>query len=151
MNALVNHPLPALYLGCHKVSGHYLWREGMLSFSPRSSLDYLKRLDRFDGLLPPQDDRTPYRATLSQLPGWGYTALAFWDNSIDKRVGSNSTFFLPSLRLTARGAYMAACTLFPEVFARLPEAVQLVQDFELTPQPTRPPTSVPPMIPGDDL
>ena len=56
------------YFGCHQRTGHYVFREGMVSWSiPRE----IEKLSRFDGMLPPQDDTTGYIATVSRLGGWG--------------------------------------------------------------------------------
>ena len=82
-----------LYFGCSRVPGHFLHRQGM-----RAVYFYGQReLSRFDGMLPPQTDTTGYIATVSRLEGWGLSALAFWDYSVDKRGGCNSVVFAPSL------------------------------------------------------
>lgn len=111
-----------IYFGCYRQPGHYLFGEGM------STLSYgaiERNLTRFDGALPPQDDTTPYIATVSRLGGWDRTALAFWDYSVDKRGGCNSTIFAPSLDIAPDELLAEAQRRFPQVFGRLPQAVVL--------------------------
>lgn len=166
MNSNPNRP--PLYYGCHREAGHYLFTTGMRRFNARYG-DPLDRLGRFDGLLPPMDSDDPYIATVSRLPGLGYSVLSFWDYSVDKRANSNSNIFVPALMLVDAAVLSCANVLFPEVFQRLPTAVRLhpsitdVNTALRTLQDTyanieaglrgqkSPPTSVPPMIPGDDL
>jgi hypothetical protein len=106
-----------LYFGCYRQAGHYLFAKGMRSVSDRT----LRKLEYLDGKLPPQHDTTPYVASISRLGGWGMTALAFWDYTVDKRGGSNSVFFAPSLTISPEDLLAGAKQHFPEVWARLPE------------------------------
>jgi hypothetical protein len=110
-----------LYFGCHRGPGHYVFRQGMGSYRSYDVRD----LSRFDGMLPPQGDATGYIATVSRLEGWGLSALAFWDYSVDKRGGCNSIVFAPSLTITPEALLAEAQTRFPEVFGRLPQSVRL--------------------------
>jgi hypothetical protein len=110
-----------IYFGCYRGAGHYLFRQGMHSFYNKCG----RELSRFDGMLPPQNATEPYIATVSRLEGWGLTALAFWDYSVDKRGGCNSVVFAPSLTITAEELLAEAQTRFPQVFDRLPQTVRL--------------------------
>ena len=110
-----------LYFGCHRDPGHYLFSEGM-----RSASYDLSRLSGFDGVLPPQGDTTAYIATVTRLEGWGLSALAFWDYSVDKRGGSNSVVFAPSIDIAPADLLAGAMQRFPQVFERLPQPVQLL-------------------------
>ncbi len=113
-----------LYFGCNGGPGHYVWLEGMRSQSHAG--DFSSRgLSSFDGMLPPQDSTLPYIATVSRLEGWGMTALAFWDYSVDKRGGCNSVVFAPSLTITPDELLTEAQARFPQVFGRLPQVVRL--------------------------
>lgn len=112
-----------LYFGCHKVAGHYVFGEGMRQRAQRYGSRDLARLD---GMLPPQTDTAPYIATISRLEGWGFTALAFWDYSVDKRGGCNSVVFAPSLTIAPADLLAEAQARFPEVFGRLPQPVRLM-------------------------
>lgn len=104
-----------LYFGCHEESGHFLWRPGMARH-PYSE----RALAYFDGRLAPQDDTTPYVGVISHLGGWGVTALSFWDYTIDKRPGSNSNVFAPSLIVSPELLLKGFKQNFPEVWRRLP-------------------------------
>ena len=110
-----------LYFGCHQGPGHYLFSEGMR----RASYDF-NRLTHFDAALPPQCDTTAYIATVTRLEGWGLSALAFWDYSVDKRGGCNSVVFAPSLDIAPADLLAEAMQRFPQVFERLPQPVQLL-------------------------
>jgi hypothetical protein len=112
-----------IYFGCYQQPGHHLFTEGMRSFTRYGWIDKLRN---FDGTLPPQTDTAGYIATVSRLEGWGMTALAFWDYSVDKRGGCNSVVFAPSLTITPDELLAEAQTRFPEVFGRLPQPVQLI-------------------------
>ena len=111
-----------IYFGCHREPGHYLFAEGMRSYGLGRHLD---KLTHFDGKLPRQDNTEPYIATVSRLEGWGCSALAFWDYSVDKRGGCNSVVFAPSMTITPADLLAEAQARFPEVFKRLPQPVQL--------------------------
>ncbi len=111
-----------LYFGCHESAGHYVWEEGMRRHrDPYGS----RSLAQLDGMLPPQGSSDAYIATVSRLGGWGLTALAFWDYSVDKRGASNSVVFAPSLIIEPSALLLEAQTRFPQVFRRLPRAVVL--------------------------
>lgn len=112
-----------IYFGCHRQPGHYTFSEGMRRLVQRYGS---RDLSRFDGMLPSQIDTAPYIATVSHLGGWGLTALAFWDNSVDKRGGCNSIVFAPSLTITPEELLAEAQKRFPQVFERLPQPVTLL-------------------------
>jgi hypothetical protein len=107
-----------LYFGCYKQAGHYLFKEGMHGqYYDRA----IEKLTRFDGMLAPQDSNVPYMATVSRLEGFGVSALSFWDYSVDKRGGCNSTFFAPSLTISPDDLIKESASRFPEVWSRFPE------------------------------
>lgn len=106
------------YFGCHGGPGHCLWTEGMHK-------EYRQGPGQFDGSLAPQGSRDPYIASVSRLGGWGMTALAWWDYSVDTRGGSNSIIFAPGLDINATLMLVEAQRRFPQVFSRLPRAVTL--------------------------
>lgn len=111
-----------LYFGCHRVPGHYVFRQGMGRYR---DTNHGRDLSMFDGMLPPQADTAGYIATVSRLEGWSLSALAFWDYSVDKRGGCNSVVFAPSLTITPEQLLAEAQQRFPEVFGRLPQPVRL--------------------------
>ena len=111
------------YLGCHTGhQGHYLYTQRMKSYGYERKFTGLMR---FDGTLPPQNDPTPYVATVSRLEGWEYSALAFWDYSVDTRPGSNSIVFAPSLSIDPVELLLQAKDRFSEVFNRFTQPIQL--------------------------
>lgn len=113
--------MSAYYFGCWQQVGHAFFAPGMLTVSPR---DVAIPWDSYgiDGkLCPPGRGRGAANqqegvAALHHKDGW--TALAFWDRTVDTRGGSNSAFLLEG-----EHDYTAALALaretFPEVFARL--------------------------------
>ena len=118
------------YFGCHQQAGHYVFTEGMRSYNPPYDSS-MRNLNRFDGMLPPQDNTAPYIATVSRLEGWGLTALAFWDYSVDKRGGCNSVVFAPSMTIEPADLLAEAQRRFPQVFSRLPQPVALAASPEV--------------------
>lgn len=112
-----------LYFGAHERPGHFLFIEGMTRAPFRKELSLLTN---FDGLLPSHTAPEPYVATVSRLEGFGVSALAFWDFSVDSRDCSNSIVFAPSLTIAPAELLAEAQRRFPEVFNRLPRPVQLL-------------------------
>lgn len=109
-----------LYFGCGNGPGHYLFEEG-----PTPSSSTLRDYNWLDGTLAPQPEGRPYLVAYSLLQGHGCCALAWWDNSGDKRHGSSSTILAPGMW----GMYdllAAAPAHFPWVFARLPQPLELM-------------------------
>ena len=76
------------YFGCYKEVGHYLHE---INYD-RVRLDDLPREIRnnIDTGFCPKDTKIEGRAILHHVEG--YTILSFWDNTIDKRPGSHSTY-----------------------------------------------------------
>ena len=122
-----------LYFGCHRESGHFFWVPGM-----NYARDAERTLPwkRVDGVLcpgaGPDPDFPTARMTRPEVQGEaalhhkdGWTALAFWDRSVDERGGCNSIFF-------AEGVYdfeamkRLAQEHFPEVWKRFRFKVRLV-------------------------
>jgi hypothetical protein len=122
----------ALYFGCSgsRQLGHFFFLPGMKKAGRYEAIAAALPFERIDGALcPPTNERRHYDerqpegvAKVTRQGGW--TALAFWDRSVDHRHGSNSTFFLEG-DYDYEGALALARDLFPEVFARFA--------FEVTP------------------
>jgi len=119
------------YFGCKGQPGHYLFdQRGQKAYRP----PFEKMDNRFDGNLTPQFKGTKYfEAALSRLGGYGYSALAWHDNSVDTRSGSNSVIFAPSLDIDPEEMLAEAKVRFPWVFARIPSGVKLYGRSSLTP------------------
>ena len=83
------------YFGCNEQPGHYLFEQS------GQSAKYGHPLGKFDGTLCLPAAVGERVAALTRLGAFGYSALAFWDYSVDRRSGSNSIIFAPSLDITA--------------------------------------------------
>jgi hypothetical protein len=106
------------YCGCHRDSGHYLWNEDGDSSSwfwknQPWGYDVDGKLQPFPrgGFIVPNG-----HARLTHAHGW--TALSWWDNSIDTRPGSHSTFVALGTHAAETMLAMARAR-FPWVFERL--------------------------------
>ena len=85
------------FFGCHTGRvGHYLWRvrSGRYEMTTHKGLLPWQNID---GELTPRTfsayTQTEGRAARHTLGGW--TALAWWDRSVDTRHGSNAALFAP--------------------------------------------------------
>ncbi len=115
--------LDAYYFGCWGRSGHFLWTPDA------DTRDQDRRLlpwPKIDGVLCPgprhrrsgevaNEDESQGSAAIHYRDGW--TALAFWDRSVDSRHGSNSVFLFRGT-LSADEILSAARKAFPAIFAR---------------------------------
>lgn len=100
-----------LYFGCIKEAGHYL-------FAPQDKNIYgewHRWIAPRDGLLAPTFCREAGKALLHHYDG--FTVLAFWDYSVDKRPGSNSMFIVPGIK-SFHTTMQAASKYFPQVCDR---------------------------------
>lgn len=124
----MSKPVPDLlkrtfYFGCWGRVGHSLHTPDgkSLSYSHRLPPDQTPWDDVLDGGLPPRPGRhmeAPNgHAALHHKDGW--TALAFWDNSVDTRGGSHSTFLFEGI-YDFDAALALARQQFPTIFARYP-------------------------------
>lgn len=109
---------PWLYWGCSRDVGHYLFDETLAPARDPSGR-HPHPLAQFDGTLC-EFGAQPYVASLTRLGALGYSALAFWDRSLDTRVGSNSIFFAPSLRIAPMEILRGAEIHFPSIVQRVP-------------------------------
>jgi hypothetical protein len=109
-----------LYFGCYREPGHWLWAPGMEPVA--EAVEGLPwSLAQLDGDLAPPRARAGVAAVHRQ-DGW--TAVAFWDRSIDRRPGANSVFLIPE-ELHFDTAMRRAHDAFPEVFAQLGFVVRI--------------------------
>ena len=81
------------YFGCwDEMKGHYLKDENKKSISfHNNDLPW----ENFDGELAPKNTNKAGIAKIHHKGNW--TALSFWDYSIDQRPGSNSIFFIEGI------------------------------------------------------
>lgn len=112
------------YFGCWSGVGHYLWlSNGRRCDEVRATLPWNQidsdlapgLRDRRDGYVEPSE-QTEGRAALHHKDGW--SALAWWDRSVDARFGSNSAFIADET-LTAGQMLEAGTKVFPRIMARL--------------------------------
>jgi hypothetical protein len=121
------------YFGCHRESGHFFWDEAM-----RHAWDAERVIpwERVDGALCPGASQDPDRwwertrpevegeAALHHKDGW--TALAFWDRSVDHRSACNSVFFAEGTHSFAEMVQIAGAH-FPQVWGRFAFTVRLAE------------------------
>ena len=104
-----------LYFGCREQPGHYLM------YGNGQTAKWGHPLGKFDGALCLSPALGPFVAALSRLGPFGYSALAFWDYTVDKRSGSNSIIFAPSLDISAEDMVAGARRHLPLFAKRWPE------------------------------
>jgi hypothetical protein len=127
-----------LYFGCIRKAGHYLWakngdhivedwqREREIRQVFGGALDgALCWNGRAERRGHDQRDETEGRAFITHRGGW--TALAFWDRSVDKRGACNSVFFAPG-ELTFEQMVRLARHHWPKVWERFTFAVVEVDE-----------------------
>ena len=126
--SLCDRPVDVLYFGCIGRAGHFLWsREGTgRPCTDRRDRELAQRLGGLDGALcwnsksgrySHERDETEGLAFVTHREGW--TALAFWDRSVDGRGACNSAF-LAEGTLTFAQIVRHARLRWPEVWARFP-------------------------------
>ena len=112
---------PCYYFGCGDEPGHYIFAPGLRSARPLPKNWPFGRIgERLDGVFAPVDSEKMGRAALHVFHGW--TVLAMWDRTVDKRGECNSNFIAHG-----RHSYMdmvaLAETHFPSVWKRINDAV----------------------------
>lgn len=112
---------PMFYYGCHRDLGHYMWHENGEEVPWRRATLLQPWAERIDGGLCPGSVVNGV-ARFTQEHGW--SALSWWDNSIDSRPGSHSTFIVQGVH-TAAVILRMARERFPWVFSRFSYAVVL--------------------------
>lgn len=88
------------YCGCHRDTGHYLWTED--EYESYRFWEMQPWGVKLDGTLQPtpRDGFIVPNGVARFTHEYGWSALSWWDNSIDTRQGSHSTFIV-------EGAYTA--------------------------------------------
>jgi hypothetical protein len=114
-----------LYFGCgnHGDAGHYFWQSDTRSFDDHTAKTSLP-WKTVDGTLCPyarKHGSTPRKQQIEGLAAVrhedGWTALAFWDRSADRRFGSNSVFIAQGTHDFARMVELAKF-YFPRTWER---------------------------------
>jgi len=102
------------YFGCVETAGHYMHNTHLRSVHEVGDMPWGPYGQ--DGKLPPQGGpQVEGQAMLHHKDGW--TALSFWDRSVDTRGGCNSNFFFRGTYEFAEVVALAR-TAFPKVWAR---------------------------------
>lgn len=98
--------------------GHFLYRPDGRTVWSEDRLLPSAWVGRLDGGLCPRDEaQTEGRAALLRKDGW--TAIAFWDRTADRRMNSNSVFLMRG-ELSFDEMVTAARGAFPSIWARFP-------------------------------
>lgn len=105
----------AYFYGAREAPGHYLWTPRGREVDPRAGLVPWSHAE-LDGRLQPPDPAQPEGvASLHHRGGW--TALAFWDRSSDRRLGSCACFAVRGEHVFDEAARLAR-EAFPWVWSR---------------------------------
>lgn len=112
----------ALYFGCRDEPGHYLQSERETLYEPVRVPGLPWNLGHMDSALlkngkhPDVYDGKVFW-TCGGSPLW--LAFVWWDNSVDRRGGSNSGFYVQGFDVAHRQAALDyAGSIFPKVIAR---------------------------------
>lgn len=132
-------PVKLIYFGCYRETGHFFWRPGM-QYAPYDG-NVTPWGWAIDGGLCPGASTNPDRTwergrpevegevVLHHKNGW--TALAFWDRSVDQRPGSNSVFCAEG-NFTFEEMCALAQQHFPTVWSRFKFTVRLAEPVGVT-------------------
>lgn len=119
--------MKVLYFGCVRQAGHFMFNESLCHVHPEVAGPWnpYDHLNGIDCQLQPgcwlDNDRWRHgvevegAARLHHRDGW--TAMSFWDRSVDKRGGCNSTFFAEGTWSFAE-MISIAITHYPDVWRR---------------------------------
>src|SRR4051794_21605890 len=121
---------PIIYNGCHERVGHFFFAPGMRSesFWDRDAYQLNRReLCKLDAGFAPQNTFAQGEAWfhVGNVNGVKYMVISFWDNSIDSRPGSHSTFLILGEPLCFNDAIAKCREMFKEVFVRFKFEVKL--------------------------
>jgi hypothetical protein len=108
--------IPIFYFGCWHVIGHRLVDGSGRTCCGRLPTDFPVNPEAIDStFLPPLLPQVEGRGHLSHVNGW--TLLAFWDRSIDRRGKSNSLFLARGIH-TFEEMVNRCRAAFPTVWSR---------------------------------
>lgn len=107
-----------LYFGCIGVVGHYLHHgeRGHIGDQPAHLTLGGKLWPAIDGKFCPPPSNENGRYLVTKVEDW--TIISWWDNSVDSRPGSYSTFLFRNIDGAPEELLAAARVKFPSVFAR---------------------------------
>ncbi len=111
--------MKAFYFGCSDRPGHYMNSAERSGITSQETAEFLIANPwgfSVDGGLCPKGRQIEGLAVLHHKNGW--SALSFWDRSVDSRPDSNSTFLVEGTHTFANMRALAE-QHFPRVIARL--------------------------------
>ncbi len=113
------------YFGCVEKSGHYLFGPGPREvYRPMpDGWPFGNYGEKLDGRFPPLGPEKMGRATIHVFHGW--TVMAMWDRTVDKRGACNSSFVAHG-RHSFDEMVALAKEHFPTVWDRINEAAPVV-------------------------
>ena len=119
-------PTPTvLYYGCHKGVGHYLHNSTGNRICEHEGLPWHRA--EIDGRLQPTGPQYQGRIAHHQRQGW--TALAWWDRSVDGRGKSSSTVLI-NAEQDPEQALATAKAALPWLFERINYHLRLIEPKE---------------------
>ncbi len=114
------------YFGCRTGEiGHYLHRRGMSHCREQ----HMKWAQHLDGVFPPATTGYEVEGEAAMHFVHGFTVIAFWDRSQDKRHASNSAFYIKGQH-DFESAVRLAREAFPSVWERFKFEVVLSAEYE---------------------
>ncbi len=120
-----------LFFGAWDRPGHYYWLPGRRSAETSRLLPASLAGGKIDGRLAPQkrEPRYPNRlletegeAAVHHIEGW--TVVAWWDRSVDRRGMSNSALLMRGTH-TMSAVFLEAADKFPELLPRFATLVEV--------------------------
>lgn len=115
---------PVYFFGCIGDCGHFLWAPGK-RYPITMPLDWPWHYEGIlDGTFAPQGNQQLGRALITHHGGW--TVLAMWDRSVDRRPDSNGAFIARGDHNFVRMVELAQ-KHFPAVLARIEAQAPLVE------------------------
>lgn len=137
----VSDKIDIFYFGCVETSGHFLWDTDLNTvfrlpvpdwpFYPASKVSLDQTYCPGPWVGPPSYRHVEHRYQIQgrakcSVLRWGWTVLAIWDRTVDKRPGCNSNF-------VARGEFTfdemveLAKRHFPTIWKRITDAASVYQ------------------------
>ena len=116
-------PLSTYFFGCSRSGpGHYLVGPKLRSLHERrSDFGWHDRMKGLDGSLAPkpgpQTEAVAWAWRLTGFTPSPYSALSWWDRSVDKRGGSNVILFAPGHTVTAEAILDLGRRDYPGLFS----------------------------------
>ena len=105
------------FFGCTRAMGHYLVGPGLRYLDDREQRGWYDRMECLDGSLAPKPGpQIECQAWAWRLTGFTpqpYSALSWWDRTVDRRDGSNIIIFAPGHTVTAEDILVLARRHFP--------------------------------------